>query len=113
MKPGPYAGLGCYTTMELFTGLQGLLLLYTRVQSVDHHFLPLLISCGVALLLALCTIDLVQSTGEENGFISFATSSLTSVEDSNGQYTSVSIPFTRDGGTSGTVAATFKVRSPQ
>ena len=55
------------------------------------------------------TISLVRSAGDENGFISFSISTLTTAEDSNGLYTSVNIPFTRDGGTSGLVAATFKV----
>ena len=51
----------------------------------------------------------VQSAGDENGFLSFSVAALTVVEDSKGTYTSVSLPFKREGGTEGTVAATFKV----
>ena len=44
-----------------------------------------------------------------SGFISFASSHITVQEDGSTEYTSVQIPFVRDGGTSGDVVAIWEV----
>ena len=64
---------------------------------------------SAALLVSYC-ITLAVCTGDENGFISFAVSTLSTAEDSNGLYTGVNLPFIREGGTTDTVTVTFRVR---
>ena len=57
----------------------------------------------------VCYFSGVNSTGLENGFLSFSVSKLTVVEDSNAAFTTLNIPFTREGGTDGSVVVTFEV----
>ena len=61
------------------------------------------------MVLVVCYFSGVNSTGLENGFLSFSVSKLTVVEDSIAAFTTLNIPFTREGGTDGSVVVTFEV----
>lgn len=50
------------------------------------------------------------ATGAVNGFISFAVAQLVVAEDTGLEFTAVSVPFTRSGGTTSNVAVTFQVK---
>ena len=65
---------------------------------------------SIAVLLLVCSLAVpILSTGVENGFISFKFSKLAANEDSNADFTTVSLPFIREVGSSGNVLVTFKV----
>lgn len=51
----------------------------------------------------------IQISCQDSGSISFGVSQLVANEDSNGAFTSVSIPFIREGGSQGNVLVTYQV----
>ena len=81
---------------------------HSRILACNYIYYISLFS--IAVLLLVCSLAVpIFSTGVENGFISFKFSKLAANEDSNADFTTVSLPFIREVGSSGSVVVTFEV----